>query len=205
MRAVSSLAVAVAVALAACGESGPSVTTGDAALLTTLPPPDTTTVTSVAPRSAPIVLALLSGRGDDGTFEVAVHFDRPPGDDRIVVGIDADDSYAGSGDPSSDLEGWVELADLIVVGSDGSIVAGGSGPSVGDWMSWSLDGATLRIFFIRDLAPIAGTLWVVVGVGTDPGGVAGVATGEGCSIRGSDLAAVVGDEVPDPGVTCRYP
>ena len=199
------LAVAVAVVLAACGESVPSVTTVNAVLLTTMPPSSSTTVANITPRSAPIVLALLSGRGDDGSFEVAVHFDHPPGDDRIVVGIDADDSYSGVGDPSADLEGWVELADLIVVGADGVVVAGGSGSSVGDWMSWGLDGATLRIFFIRDLAPIAGTLWVVVGDGTDPGAVAGVAAGEGCSIRDSGRDPAFIGNLPDPGVPCRYP
>ena len=172
----------------------------------TVPPSTTTTLAAPAPRPTPIVLAILSGRGDDGGFEVAVYFDRAPDDDRIVVGIDADDSYPGSGDPSSDLEGWVELADLIVVGADGVVVAGGSGSSVGEWMSWSRDGAVIRIFFIRDLAPIAGTLWVVVGVGAEPLAVAGVAAGEGCSIRdsGNDSVAFIGS-FPDPGVPCRYP
>lgn len=206
MRAMTGVALGAFMALVACGESAPVGSSAATSAAPTPAPPSTTTFVAVtAPLSPPLVLAILSGRGDDGTFEVAVYFDRAPLDTPLVVGIDADDSYAGSGNPGPELDGWVELSDLIVVGSAGAVVAGGSGPSVGDWMSWGFDGSTLRIYFIRDLAPVAGTLWVVVGDGTDPGAVAGVVTGEGCSIRGSDRdTAVIGD-FPDPGVPCRYP
>lgn len=205
---MTGLGLGALLALAACGGSAPADSSAATSVATTPVPSSTTTTpdAATAPLPPPAVLAILSGRGDDGTFEVTVYFDRAPIDTRIVVGIDADDSYAGSGDPGPELEGWVELAGLIVVGSDGEVVAGGSGPSVGDWMSWGLDGSTLRIYFIRDLAPVAGTLWVVVGDGTGPGAVAGVLAGEGCSIRGSgpDDTAVIGN-FPDPGVPCRYP
>jgi hypothetical protein len=191
--------------MAACGGTATPTTTADAQespATTTTIAPAATTVAATAPA---MVLAVLSGRGDDGSFEVAVYFAHAPGDERIVVGIDADDSYRGSGDPSGDLEGWVEFGDLIVVGSEGAVVAGGSGPSVGEWMSWGVEGTTLRLFLIRDVAPVAGTLWVVVGDGSAPGSIAGVVTGEGCSARGSDLPVVVIGDFPDPGVPCRYP
>ena len=122
-----------------------------------------------------------------------------------MIGIDSDDSFDGDGDPTADLEGWAEFGATVVVGADGGVVAGGSSEGIGDWMSWGTEGNVVRLFFIREVAPVTGTVWVVIGGGSTPGSVAGVVAGESCSIRGSSLDAIPGDEVPDPGVPCLYP
>ena len=127
------------------------------------------------------------------------------GTTRIVIGIDSDDSFNGHGDPTADFEGWAEFGDTVVVGADGGIVAGGSSEGIGDWMSWGTEGNAVRLFFIREVAPVTGTVWVVIGDGSTTGSVAGVLAGESCSIRGSGLDAIPGDEVPDPGTPCLYP
>lgn len=194
----------LALSLAACGDDA-VVTTVAASTTTTTTTPAATTAAPVGAAVPSFVLGVVSGRGDDQTFEVAAYFDAPPGTTRIVVGIDSDDSYGGNGDPTPHLEGWAEFAATVVVGADGELVAGGSSEGIGDWMSWGTEGSGLRVFFIRDVAPVTGTLWVVVGDGSTPGSVAGVVAGESCSIRGSDIAAAPGGDVPDPGTTCRYP
>lgn len=181
----------------------PTTTTTEAAV------PEATVAVATTPPSA--VLGILSGRGDDGSFEVVVWLDAPIGAaDRIVVGIDSDDSYPGSGDPTGDFEGWVDFGAQVSVGSDGALVAGGTSDAggasaaIGDWVSWGADGAVLRVFFIRDPAPFSGSIWVLVGDTPGPAGIAGVVTGEGCSIRGSGLPFEAGGDVPDSGITCRY-
>lgn len=208
-------AVPILLILAACGGgSGVESTTSTATTTTTTEAavPEATVAATAAPEVPQAVLGILSGRGDDETFEVTVWFDAPVSSaDRIVVGIDSDDSYAGTGDPTADFEGWVDFADQVSVGSEGALVAGGTSDAggasaaIGDWVSWGADGSTLRVFFIRDPAPFTGSIWVVVGEPPGPAGLAGVVTGEACSIRGSGLPFDVGGDVFDSGVTCRYP
>jgi len=196
----------LALAAAACGGDDSVVTTSAATTTASTTLASATSPPATVAATAPsVVLGIVTGRGDDQSFEAAAYFDAAPGTTRIVIGIDSDDSYGGIGDPTPDLEGWAEFGETVVVGADGEVVAGGSAEGIGDWMSWGAEGNGLRVFFIRDIAPVAGTLWVVVGDGSTPGSVAGVATGDSCSIRGSDIGAVPGGEVPDPGVTCRYP
>jgi len=190
----------------ACGDDDSVATTATTATTqapaTTGAAPTSTLASSVTPT---VVFGIVSGRGDDQSFEVSAYFDAAPGATRIVIGIDSDDSYDGVGDPTPDLEGWAEFTTTVAVGANGELVAGGSSAGIGDWVSWGAEGNALRVFFIRDVSAVAGTLWVVVGDGSGPGSIAGVTAGESCSVRGSDLGITPGGDVPDPGVTCRYP
>lgn len=197
------LILVVAVLLAGCGEAAPGPT---AAAVTTVTAGAVETTTSAPAAADPqAVLAIASGRGDDRSFEVAVWLDAAvSAADRIVIGIDADDSYPGAGDPVSHFEGWAEFSELVTVGSEGRVVAAGSSEAIADRLSWGVDGSVLRVFFIHEVAPVAGTLWVVVGTEPGAGGIAGVTTGESCSIRGSGLPFAVGGDVPDPGTVCDY-
>ena len=56
----------------------------------TMAAPATTAVPAgVSPPS--VVLGVVSGRGDDQSFEVAAFLNAPQGTTRIVIGIDSDD------------------------------------------------------------------------------------------------------------------
>ena len=199
----------LALVMAGCSDATPSTTVTTAPTTTTAPATTTTTAaaaaTTVAPPAAPlpVVLGIVSGHGDDLTFEATVYFDRTPGNTPVVIGIDADDSYSGGGDPTPDLEGGVRSDTVLLVFADGGPVAAGTPADVSGWVSWSLEDTVLRVYFLREVAPLTGTLWVHAG--DSPGATAGVEIGESCSIRDSALGVTPGAEVPDSGVTCRYP
>ncbi len=213
-------AVAVAILVSACGGAA----AGDETTVTTAGPPNSPATTTAAPASAsaPAVLALQSGRGDDGSFEIDAWIaDLPvaPGTS-IVVGIDADDSYPGSGDPTGDLEGYLEVVygtdaidQRVVVG--GEVVASSDDGTVSEWVSWGYSSGRLRVYFIGEVAPLSGKVWVVADPGEVGGSgpatldgrraIAGADVGYGCSARGSALGVDVPGDVPDPGVVCVYP
>lgn len=197
--------------LAACG--------GDDATTTTAPFSATTvttvaaTTTTTRPPDGPSVLAVVTGRGDDGSLEITVWFDAEPLVEgaALIVGIDSDDSYPGSGDVGGHLDGYAEfMATSSGVGvtlvSEGEVVAA---PGVGlteSWLSWVAQDEVLRLFLVQDLTTRSGSVWVVVGDAASPLGTAGVSLGESCSYRGSGvLVEEPPGGVPDAPRTCRYP
>ena len=201
--------VALALIVTACGG-------GDAATTpTTIPVTTTAATTSTnAAASMPSVLAIVSGRGDDGSLEVSVWFDTAPfaAGATLIVGFDADDSYTGVGDVLPHLDGFAMFTPTssgvdLTVNAEGEVVAG-PGLGVTDrWVSWGSEGDILRIFFVRDVATRAGTVWVLARVDDTASalGVAGVPLGESCSHAGSGVAVVEPPAgVPDAGRTCTY-
>ena len=201
--------------LAGCGTDGAGTTSSSMATTTVAP---TTTDASATTTSAPAVnppaiLAVVSGRGDDGSVEIAVWFDRDPlvTGSTLIVGFDSDDSYPGAGDVRSHLDGYA----LLTVGAavDVTLVAEGevvAAPGVGiaeSWLSWASQGEVFRAFFVQDLTSRSGSVWVMATLGDEssPLGVAGVPFGESCSHRGSGVAV---DEpaggIPDAERTCLY-
>jgi len=205
--------VAAAILVAACGGAPGAV---DETTTTSLPATTTTaaSTTTAATGSEPVVVALQSGRGDDGSFEIDAWITglSPASGSTIVVGIDADDSYAGIGDPTADLEGYLEVSygaestdQRVVV--DGDVVASSDQGTVSEWVSWGYSAGYLRVYFIGDVAPLSGTVWVVTSSasGSVRGSAAGTDVGYACSARGSALAVEVASDVPDPGVVCLYP
>jgi len=174
-----------------------------------------TASTTTADLRSPTVIGIQSGRGDDGSFEIDAWFADLPiaAGTTVVVGVDADDSYPGTGDVLPHLDGMVSTAYLQdstdqTVTVDGEVVASSEQGNVSQWVSWRYEGGLLRVYFIGDVAPVAGTVWVIAtrdGV-AGPGGVGGADAGYSCSIRGSSIPmASVPSDVPDPGVACRYP
>jgi hypothetical protein len=214
MRARTVVVALALVAMTACGDDGSmsSISTpasSTAGTTTTTIVPDTSTFPPTG--GLPTVLALQSGRGDDGSFEVEVWFAAPPDASGtvIVVGIDSDESYRPGSDVVANLEGSLTIAygsagpeQTVTVG--GEVVAGAVGGVVG---SWGLDGSLLRVFFVQDVAPITGEVWAAssrYGV-AGPGGAASVPVGYACSYRGSTVAVDNPPaDVPDPGTTCVY-
>lgn len=206
MRLRAALLVLLLV-LPGCGDDGAGSTTAS-----TTSPAESTTV--ARPAGLPAVLSVVSGRGDDGTLEVAVWFDSNPlvPGAVLIVGIDADDSYPGVGDVRPHLDGFAlftarAAAVDVAVSSGGEVVAD---PITGDsdeWVSWGIEGEILRIFFVRDVATRSGTVWVLIAVGDEssPLGTAGVPLGDGCSHVGSgfDVEEPSGG-VPDEELTCLY-
>lgn len=198
--------------LAACG--------GDDATTTTTAPVSSTRVTTVAetttptrPPEAASVLAVVTGRGDDGSLEITVWFDAEPLVEgaALIVGIDSDDSYPGSGDVGAHLEGYAEFVATssgvgVTLVSEGEIVAA---PGIGlteSWLSWVAEDEVLRLFLVQDLTIRSGSVWVVVGDAASPLGTAGVPFGESCSYRGSGvLVEEPPGGVPDAQRTCLYP
>jgi hypothetical protein len=201
---------ALALIVTACGGGGTTTTTP-----TTIPATTTAATTSTtAAASMPSVLAIVSGRGDDGSLEVSVWFDTDPfaAGATLIVGFDADDSYTGVGDVLSHLDGFALFTPTnagvdLTVNAEGEVVAG-PGLGVTDrWVSWGSEGDILRIFFVRDVTTRAGTVWVMASVGDTASalGVAGVLLGESCSHAGSGVAVVEPPGgVPDAGRTCTY-
>jgi len=201
--------------VAGCGDDGGASTTGS--MSTTTSAVTTTaaaaTTTSTTPEDPAAVLAVVSGRGDDGSVEIAVWFDRDPllTGSTLIVGFDSDDSYPGTGDVRPHLDGYALLTvgsavDVTLV-SEGEVVAA---PGVGvaeSWLSWAAQGEVFRAFFVRDLTTRSGSVWVLAARGdaSSPLGVAGVPFGESCSYRGSGVPA---DEppggIPDAERTCLY-
>ncbi|MDP2623489.1 MAG: hypothetical protein Q8Q29_06815 [Actinomycetota bacterium] len=193
--------------LPACGDDAAVSSTAS-----TTTPAEPTTV--ARPSGLPAVLSVVSGRGDDGTIEVAVWFDSNPlvPGAVLIVGIDADDSYTGAGDVRSHLDGFAlftprATAVDVSVSSGGEVVAD---PITGDseeWVSWGIEDEILRVFFVRDVATRSGTVWVLIAVGDEssPLGTAGVPLGDGCSHVGSgfEIAEPPGG-VPDEELTCLY-
>lgn len=200
-------------ALAACGggEAATAPTTGSSSTApptTSLGAASTTTTVTTAP-SAPSVLALSSGRGDDASFEVAVWFGADPfaaDDFRVVVGADVDDDHPGIGDPFPYLDGHLELT------SDGAALAVGtdvlaSGDGLRDLVSWVWSDGVLRVYFIDTTPARGGTTWVLVEIDGESviAGTAGAPFGTSCSYHGSglDLSDTIG--IPNAGSPCRYP
>jgi hypothetical protein len=193
--------------LPACGDDGAGTTT----VPTTSVAEPTTVAASSGP---PAVLSIISGRGDDGTLEVAVWFDSNPlvPGAVLTVGIDADDSYTGVGDVRPHLDGFALFTPRATV-VDVSVSSGGevvADPITGDsdeWVSWGIEDEILRIFFVRDVATRSGTVWVLITVGDEssPLGTAGVPLGDGCSHVGSgfEVEEPPGG-VPDEALTCVY-
>jgi hypothetical protein len=218
--AIRRAALAAAILVTACGGAPGAV---DETTVTSLPATTTTApATTTTVGADPVVLGLQTGRGDDGSFEIGAWISGLPVEagTTFVVGIDADDSYPGSGDPTSDLEGYLQVSygpaatdQRVVV--DGEVVASSDDGNVSEWVSWGFSSGYLRVYFIGDVAPLAGTVWVVANPGgTGPGGtvtldgrraIAGVEVGYACSARGSALGVEVPPDVPDPGVVCLYP
>ena len=201
--------VALLVVLAGCGDD-------DAA--TTIEPPGTTVTTGALTTTTPVVsgppaiLAIVSGRGDDGTLEVAIWFDSEPlgPGATLIVGIDSDDSYNGVGDVRPHLEGFALFTPNgatvdVTVSSDGEVVADRG--SSGEWVSFGSDAEVLRVFFVQDVAVRGGTVWVLARLGDDssPLGTAGVPLGDACSHVGSGVPVVEpAGGIPDAGRTCLY-
>jgi len=194
---------ALALLVAACG--------GGAATTTT---PPTVPVTTTDPASSPSVLAIVSGRGDDGSLEVTIWFDTDPfaAGARLIVGIDADDSYPGVGEVLPHLDGYALLVPTaagvdLTVSSEGEVVAG---PGIGvtdQWVSWASQEEIIRIFIVQDVTTRAGSVWVVARVGDTASalGVAGVPLGESCSHVGSGVPVTEPPGgVPNAGRTCTY-
>lgn len=191
------------------GDTGPAPSAVDTAAPDPEPP---ATTDETAPSSSRGVAAIAAGRGDDGSLEVAIWFASDPFGDpsaRLVVGTDSDDSYPGVGDPTADLDGWIEIdATGIALFDGGEAVADEESGGLSDRFSWTGPGRVVRLYFIGTVPTRAGTLWVSIETGARaiPGAIGGVAVGAECSYRGGgvDLGSVPGD-TPDPGVSCRYP
>lgn len=160
------------------------------------------------------MLAVVTGRGDDGSVEITVWFSSEPvaEDVPLIVGIDSDDSYPGTGDVRSHLDGHAEFSAgpggvEVTLVSEGEVVAA---PGVGfteSWLSWVAQDEVLRLFFVQDLTTRSGSVWVVSGnQGETSLGTAGVPFGESCSYRGSGVSVEEPPGgVPDAPRTCRYP
>ena len=187
----------------AAASAAPSVATTAVSTTTTTAP--TTTTTPVAPS----ILAMASGRGDDGSLEAAVWLAADPfaeANHRVVIGTDADESYPGVGDPLPHLDGRLEITDERAALYDGSEEVA-SGEALREAATWALAGdGALRVFFIGTVPIRAGMLWVIVEVDDQPvpGGVAGVPVGERCSHHGSGMGIDSDTSVPDSGTPCRY-
>jgi len=205
-------ALALGAALAACADADTTATsppTPTTATSTTIPP-----TTPSAPES-PDILAVVTGRGDDGSLEIGVWFDDDPlaTGNMLVVGIDSDDSYPGAGDIRAHLDGSALFTAgasgvEVTLVSEGEVVAAPGIGLVESWLSWAAQDVVLRLFFVEDLTTRSGSVWVIATRGDtgSPLGTAGVPLGESCSYRG---AGVPVDEpaggVPDAPRTCRYP
>lgn len=202
-------ALAIGSLVAACGggsasegtplTSGPTASVHQTVASTTAPPAPTEP-------SGPVVLALSTGRGDDGSMEVVAWLGSDPFivGTRLVVGTDSDDSYPGTGDPEPHLDGRLEVHDGSAVLFDGEgVVAEDEGLS--ELVSWAYSGGVLRVFFIGDIPTRGGWVWVIVDGNTDPaaGGTAGVSFGDACSYHGSGLD--LSGAVENAGRPCRYP
>jgi hypothetical protein len=213
--------IAAFLVFAACGGSGETTGSGassaDAPAATggTSTEAEATTTTVAATTSssvaavAPGVAALSSGRGDDGSLEVGVWFASDPfatGDVRLLIGTDADDSYPGTGDPRTHIDGWVEITEEIGLFDAGSMVA--TGEDVSSLFSWTGPNRQAWFYFIGNVPTRAGTVWVVVEVdgALVTGGVAGAPFDVACSYQsaGVDFGPVPSD-LPDYGTPCRYP
>lgn len=216
MRRGTVAVAGMSIVLASCGggaaiEPGPTTT---AAPVTSSAMTSPTTSASTGPATPaprrPAVVAIVSGRGDDGSLEIGVWFSDDPmdlPDYRLIVGVDSDDSY-DTGSPEEALDGFLELVPQgATLFADGEEVATGSGGSIAESVSWTTAGRMLRVFFIGDLPDRSGTVWVLAetGGGFAPGAIAAVEFGGGCSARGSRLSLQVAGDVPDPGATCGYP
>jgi hypothetical protein len=167
------------------------------------------TTTTSAVVVAPGVAALTSGRGDDGSLEVGVWFAADPfeaGDVRLLIGTDSDESYPGTGDPRTHLDGWIEIADGIGLFDAGTAVA--TGDDLSALFSWTGPSRQAWFYFIGNIPVRAGTVWVIVEVdgSSVTGGVAGTPLGVSCSYQaaGVDFGPAPTD-LPDNGAPCRYP
>lgn len=160
----------------------------------------------------PSVVALTSGRGDDGSLEIGIWFATDPFGDtsaRLLVGTDADESYPGTGDPRPHIDGWVEITDSgVVLVDDGVAVVDSATGEVSDWFSWTGPDRVTWIYFLGNVPVRGGTVWVALEVDGDvvAAGLAGAPFGSGCSYRaaGVDVDPAGGD-IPDFGAPCRYP
>lgn len=201
--------VAFALIVTACG-GGEATTTPATVPVTTT----TATTSTTVPASLPSVLAIVSGRGDDGSLEITIWFDTDPfaAGARLIVGIDADDSYPGVGEVLAHLDGYALFVPTaggvdLTVSSDGEVVAGPGLGVTDQWVSWASQGEVIRIFIVRDVATRAGSVWVMASVGDEESalGIAGVPLGESCSHAGSGVLVTEPPEgVPDTGRTCAY-
>lgn len=197
------------VALAACGGEAVPDTTEPAITTTSVPTATTGAPPSTSPAPEPAVLALSSGRGDDASLEITVWLGADPRaieGHRVVVGVDADDSYAGVGDPFLDLDGHLEItASGAALFDAGAPIA--TGADLGEHVSWGYAEGILRVFFIGAVPARAGTVWVMVESGGEPValGVAGAPFGSACSFHASGLVADAPTAIPDAGTACRYP
>lgn len=201
--------------VSACGgDAGSSTTTtttpAPASTSSTSPPTSVATPQETVAPAPPAVVSLTSGRGDDDSLEVGVWFASDPfsfGDHRVVVGVDADESFPGTGDPLPHLDGLLEITPDGATMFEGSTVIG-SGSDLGPLVSWGYAEGVLRVFFIGTVPPKAGTVWVIVETGgvVVTGGAAGTPFGTACSYHDAGLGLPpVGGDVPDPGTPCRYP
>ena len=218
MRSSLGASAALVLTLAGCGgTSAPATTAG--APSTTLSPVEGTaaparTVTTIDPVATqpadPSALFLSSGRGDDGSLEVAVWLGADPFADpghRVVVGTDADESFPGVGDPEPHLDGHLELtASTATLYDAGAPVA--AADELRELVSWGWSDGVLRVFFIGSVPAKAGTAWVIVEIDGEavPGGVAGAPFGTACSYHDAGLGIAAGAaSVPGPETPCLYP
>lgn len=192
---------------------------GDAAPIATPPAEITQAPTSAAPVTTalaatttefavePSVMALSTGRGDDGSMEIVAWLGADPfaGDHRIVVGTDADDSFPGVGDPAPHLDAFAEMDGGVARMVDGPETVA-SGAAAQEWVSWGWSEGVLRVFFIQASPARSGTVWLIVEPpdGAVVGGTAGVPFGESCSYHGSGIP-IEASGIPDEGSPCRYP
>lgn len=222
-------AVVLALAAIGCGtdeggdaavESDPPAPTAVAATepATSLATADSTSTSTVAPTATPgvtgppSVVALTSGRGDDGSLEIGIWFATDPFRDpsaRLLVGTDADESYPGTGDPRQHIDGWAEITDSgVVVVDDGVAIADSASGEVSDWFSWTGPDRVTWIYFLGNVPVRGGTVWVTLEVDGDvvAAGLAGAPFGSGCSYRAAGVDVdLVGGDIPDFGSPCRYP
>jgi len=210
-----SIILVLLLSVAGCGDGSASSTTTSSSTVT-VPPATTTletTTTAVRAGAPPAILAVVSGRGDDGSLEITVWFDTEPlrAGTTLVVGIDSDDSYPGTGDVRPHLDGYASLTagtrvEVTLVSEGEVVVAPGLGIAE-TWLSWAAQGEVFRAFFVQDLTVRSGSVWVVATMAEEvsPLGVAGVPLGESCSYRGSGIAAEEPPGgVPDAPRTCSY-
>ena len=226
---VGAAAVVLALAVVGCGSDkrGDSAVESDSPLptaavetdsATSLATADSTSTSTVAPTTTtgvtgpPSVVALTSGRGDDGSLEIGIWFATDPFRDTsalLLVGTDADGSYPGTGDPRPHIDGWAEITDSgVVVVDDGVAIVDNVTGEASDWISWTGPDRVTWIYFLGNVPVRGGTVWVALEVDGDvvPAGLAGAPFGSGCSYRAAGVDVdPAGGNIPDFGAPCRYP